>query len=181
MQVLDFKENYFDLFDIKTSFEVDKTALNIRQQQLQAMFHPDRYVSASEQDKRLSVQQASWVNEAYQTLKNPVKRARYLLEVSGLVLNDESQTTSDVTFLMEQIELREQLEACRTHQDPLSRCDQIEAALNSRAQNLSDEFVQFFESGDLNTARLISRKMQFIQRIQEQVAELQFELEEEFG
>jgi molecular chaperone HscB len=181
MQVLDFKKSYFDLFDIKVDFEVDKTVLHKRLQQLQAMFHPDRYVSANEQDKRLSVQQASWVNEAYQTLKNPVKRARYLLEVAGLELNDENQTTSDSTFLMEQIELREQLDACRTDEDPLSKCDQIEVTLKNRAQKLSDEFVHFFNSGDLNAARLISRKMQFIQRIQEQVAELQFELEEELG
>lgn len=181
MQLLDFKKNYFELFDIKTGFEVDETALHNRQQQLQAMFHPDRYATANEQDKRLSVQQACWVNEAYQTLKNPAKRARYLLEVSGLELNDENQTTSDSAFLMEQIELREQLDACRSHEDPLSKCDQIEASLKSRAQKQSDDFVQIFESGDLDAARLISRKMQFIQRIQEQVAELQFELEEELG
>ncbi len=181
MQVLDFKQNYFDLFGIKVSFEVDKMALQVRQQQLQAMFHPDRYVTASEQDRRLSVQQASWVNEAYRTLKDPVNRARYLLKNAGLELNDESQTMSDSDFLMEQIELREQLDSCRNHDDPLSKCDQIEASLKSRLQNLSCEFVQSFESDDLNAARITSRKMQFIQRIQEQVAELQFELEEEPG
>ncbi len=181
MQALDFRQNYFDLFGLKTSFDVDSAALHSQMQQLQARFHPDRYVSSSEQDKRLSVQQTSWVNEAYQTLKNPVKRARYMLEISGLELDDENQTTSDATFLMEQIELREQLDACRANEDPLSRCDQIEAALNSRAQKLFDEFVQLFESGKLDAARLISRKMQFIQRIQEQLAELQYELEEEFG
>ncbi len=181
MQALDFNKNYFELFGIEADFNVDKSALHSQQHQLQAMFHPDRFVTASEQDRRLSVQQASLVNEAYQTLINPVKRARYMLKVSGLELNDENETTSDIDFLMEQITLMEQLEACREHADPLAQCDQIEANLKCRAQQLSDEFAHSFEAGDLCGARIISRKMQFIQRIQEQVAELQFELEEEFG
>lgn len=181
MQALDFKKNYFELFGIEAGFDVDKSALQSQQQQLQSMFHPDRFVTASDQDKRLSVQQACWVNEAYQTLVNPVKRARYMLQVSGLELNDDNETTSDTEFLMEQITLREQLDECREHEDPLARCEQIEASLKCRAQQLSEEFVQSFESGDLNVARIVSRKMQFIQRIQEQVAELQFELEEELG
>lgn len=181
MQLLDFKKNYFDLFDMNVTFEVDKKALHERQQRLQSLFHPDRFVNADEQEKRLSVQQAAWVNEAYQTLENPVKRARYMLEVSGLELNDDTETTSDSAFLMDQMALREQLDACRDHEDPLSQCDQIELSLKGREQQLSDEFIEIFESGDLDAARIVSRKMLFIQRIQEQVAELQFELEEELG
>ena len=181
MQVLDFKKNYFELFDLKPGFLVDKTHLHANQQMLQSTYHPDRYVNANEQDKRLSVQQASWVNEAYLTLSNPVKRARYLLELNGLELNDETETTSDMTFLMEQLELREQLDDCPNQPDPLASCEQIEAKLNFRAQQLADEFVETFEAHKFEIARMISRKMQFIYRIQEQVQELQFKLEDELG
>ena len=68
MQSLDLKQNYFDLFDIDIGFDIEKAKLRVRQQQLQAEFHPDRFVTGSDLEKRLSVQQASWVNEAYQTL-----------------------------------------------------------------------------------------------------------------
>ncbi len=181
MKVLDLSQSYFDLFKQPLSFEIDLAQLHENQQNLQAKFHPDRFVNASDQEKRLSVQQASWVNEAYQTLANPVKRARYMLEVSGQDMKDESETTSDIEFLMEQIALREQMEEVRDKQDPLEECDNIIKHLKLRSKEISDDFSNQFESGDLQAANLVSRKMQFVQRILEQVMDLQFQLEEEFS
>ena len=177
MQTLDFKQNYFQLFDIDIDFKVDKSTLHARQQALQAKVHPDRFVTASDHQKRLSVQQASWVNEAYQTLIDPVKRSRYLLEMSGIEFND-NETTSDTAFLMEQMELREELDNCRDHPDPLTQSDSLSARLKAKANTLAEEFLTSYQSGNLDVARAISRKMQFIQRIQEQVSELQLELED---
>jgi molecular chaperone HscB len=181
MKVLDLSQSYFELFEQPLNFDIDLAQVHENQQNLQSIFHPDRYVNASDQEKRLSVQQASWVNEAYQTLANPVKRARYMLEVSGLDMKDESQTTSDIEFLMEQIELREQMEAVRDKPEPLDECDNIIKHLKHRSKQISDDFSNKFESGNLETAKLVSRKMQFIQRILEQVMDLQFQLEEEFS
>lgn len=179
MKMLDLTQSYFELFKQSLSFEINLAQVHENQQQLQAEFHPDRFVNASDQDKRLSVQQASWVNEAYQTLVNPVRRARYMLEVSGLDIKDESETTSDIEFLMEQIALREQIEVVRDKPEPLQECDNIIKHLKQRSKEISDDFSQKFESGDLETAKLVSRKMQFVQRIFEQVRDLQFQLEEE--
>lgn len=181
MKTLDLSQSYFELFEQPLSFEVDLARVHDNQQNLQAKFHPDRFVNASDQEKRLSVQQASWVNEAYQTLANPVKRARYMLEVSGLDMKDESQTTSDIEFLMEQITLREQMEEVRDKQDPLEECDTIIKHLKFRSKEISDEFSDKFKTGDLEIAKQVSRKMQFIQRILEQVMDLQFQLEEEYS
>ena len=181
MQSLDLSQSYFELFEQPLKFEVDLAQLHKSQQELQARFHPDRFVNGSDQEKRLSVQQASWVNEAYQTLFNPVKRARYILTLSGLDIKDESETTSDIEFLMEQIALREQMEEVRDKKDPLEECDNIIASLKLRSAEISDEFSQRFGAGDLDTAKLVSRKMQFIQRILEQVMDLQFQLEEEYS
>ncbi len=106
MKILDFSQSYFDLFEQPLRFEIDLKQIHENQQNLQTKFHPDRFVNASAEEKRLSVQQASWVNEAYQTLVNPVKRAHYLLEAIGQDMKNESETNSDVAFLMEQIALR---------------------------------------------------------------------------
>jgi molecular chaperone HscB len=181
MKVLDLSQSYFELFEQPLSFNIDLAQVHENQQKQQAKFHPDRFVNASDQEKRLSVQQASWVNEAYQTLANPVKRAGYMLEVSGLDMKDESQTTADIEFLMEQIALREQMEEVRDKQDPIEECDNIIKHLKIRSKEISDDFSTKFESGNLEAAKLVSRKMQFVQRISEQVMDLQFQLEEEFS
>ena len=181
MKTLDLSQNYFELFKQPLSFEIDLALVHENQQNLQAKFHPDRFVNASEQDKRLSVQQASWVNEAHGTMTNPVKRARYMLEISGVDMKDESETTSDIEFLMEQIALREQMEEAPNKQDPLEECDNIIKHLKVRLKTISDDFSNKFESGNLDTAKLVSRKMQFVQRILEQVMDLQFQLEENYS
>ena len=121
---------------MKPVFDIDNSQLHAEQQRLQAMYHPDRYVTSSERDKRLSVQVAAWVNQAYETLQDPVKRSRYLLEISGIDFPDDSTTTSDIGFLMEQIELREQVESCREGEDGLQRSDEVEARLAQRAKEL---------------------------------------------
>lgn len=159
-------------------FDIDCSRLHAEQQRLQAAYHPDRYVSASEHDKRVSVQVASWVNQAYETLQDPVKRSRYLLEISGADIPDDSTTTSDTEFLMEQIELREQVESCRHGEGGLQRSYQIETQLAHRADELAREFTSHFTAAELDKAVASSRKMQFLQRIQQQLSELQFELEE---
>lgn len=177
MQSPDLSQNYFELFGLEPTFDIDRERLQHQQRSLQASFHPDRHVNASDQDKRLSMQLASWINQAYETLQDPVKRTRYLLEVSGAEIPDDSTTTADTEFLMEQIELREQVDACRQHEDGLQRSEHIEMQLQRRASKLGDEFVAVFEKGDYASATIVYRKMQFIQRIQQQLDELQFELE----
>jgi len=178
MQSLDFKQNYFELFGLDLDFNLDREHLHARQQRLLASCHPDRYVNASEREKRLSVQMSSWINQANETLQNPVKRAAYLLQISGVEPGDESETTTDTAFLMEQIELREEMEACGSDDDALACCNQIEAKLDRRASQLAQEFVSNFVAKDLQAARLSGRKMQFIQRLQQQLSDLQFELED---
>jgi len=178
MQSPDLSQTYFELFAMNPVFAIDCSRLHAEQLRLQAIYHPDRYVSASDRDKRLSVQVAAWVNQAYETLLDPVKRSRYLLEINGIDIPDDSTTTSDTGFLMEQIEWREQVESCRHAEDGLQRSDAIETGLAQRAAELATEFVSHFEAFEFDEAVTSSRKMQFVQRIQQQLSELQFELED---
>lgn len=178
MRSPDPSQTYFELFGLKPVFDLDPAQLHSEQQRLQATYHPDRFVTADERERRLSVQMASLINQAYETLRDPVKRSRYLLEINGASIPDDSATTSDAAFLMEQIELREEIEACRHSEDALSRCEQIETRLDHRAAELARDFVIHFNAADFDAALAASRKMQFIQRIQHQLAEMQFELEE---
>jgi len=178
MQSPDLSQTYFELFGLNPVFDLEYSRLHAEQQRLQAIYHPDRYVNASERDRRVSVQVASWVNQAYETLQDPVKRSRYLLEINGMDIPDDSTTTSDTEFLMEQIELREQVQSCRHGEGGLQRSNEIETRLAHRAKELAMEFVSHFEASELDMAMASSRKMQFVQRIQQQLSELQFELED---
>ncbi|MDZ4262005.1 MAG: Fe-S protein assembly co-chaperone HscB, partial [Pseudomonadota bacterium] len=106
---MDFHQNYFELFGLPVSYDLDDNALTERYRDLQKVFHPDHFASASDQERRLSLQQAAQINSAYDTLRDPLARARYLLTLQGLEYNDESSTIRDMEFLEEQMELRERL------------------------------------------------------------------------
>ena len=179
MQSLAPDQNYFELFGLTPGFDIDATALHGAQQRLQASCHPDRYVGGSDADRRAAMQMTSLVNQAYSTLRDPVKRARYLLKLGGARLPEDSETTSDSEFLIEQLELREAVEACREAGDPLACCDRMAQRLEARADELARAFVADLDDGDLDAAVDSSRKMQFVQRIQQQLDELQFELEDD--
>lgn len=174
----DLNQNYFDLFGIPVDFQLDQNGLHDAHLRLQSVYHPDRFVNGTDQEKRLAVQKAAWVNEAYDALKNPVKRAKYMLKVGGLELNDEHETTGDTAFLMEQIELREEMDQCRSCNDPMLCCDHIIGKLDQRSKEYAASFEMLYQQGQLEEARQVSKKMQFVQRILEQIDDYQLELEE---
>ena len=107
----------FELFGLPQSFDVDLELLDTRYRGLQQAAHPDRFANASDQERRISMQHATQINEGYRTLKDPLLRGRYLLELDGHRFDDEHHTTRDAVFLMEQMELREALANVRGADD----------------------------------------------------------------
>ena len=105
-----FNENYFQLFEIEKSLFIDLNVLEDKYLELQKEFHPDKYVNASDQEKRISLQITSYINEAYNTLKNDYLKSIYLLKIEGYKLEDQNNTISDSVFLVHQMELREESE-----------------------------------------------------------------------
>ena len=101
--------NYFQLFDLPATFELDLTELGSRYLALQRKFHPDKYAAASNRDRLMSVQQTANINDAYHSLKQPLLRAEHLLALRGLKISHEQRSFTDPVFLMQQMELREQL------------------------------------------------------------------------
>ena len=93
-----FNQNYFQLFEIEQSVFIDFNILEEKYLELQKEFHPDKYVNASEQEKRLSIQITSYINEAYNTLKNDYLKSVYLLKIEGYEFEDQNNTISDTEF-----------------------------------------------------------------------------------
>ena len=180
--MFDLSRNHFELFGLPVDFIVDGDALAERYRELQRVVHPDRYASASDQEQRLALQQATQVNEAYETLKDPVKRAQYLLGLKGIDMDAQQETTRDTAFLMEQLQLREELENARNADDPAAVLDELMGRIGTMIRTLVAQMAIQFEEGtpeQLEAARESVRKMQFLNKLHAEAEALEAELEEQ--
>lgn len=160
--------DYFALFGLPESFEVDTEALAERYRELQREAHPDRHAGGDDRERRLAVQEAANINEGYRVLKDPVARARHLLERRGLPMNDETDTTMDPSFLMQQMELREQLAAVRQADDPFAALDELRRTVDGAAREQREALAADFTDGSqeaLERAREGVRKLQFLHKL----------------
>lgn len=110
-------QNHFDLFQLPQRFEIDSVQLDAAYRQVQSRVHPDKFVQAGDAEKRIAMQWATQANEAYRTLKDPLKRATYLCALQGVDLQTESNTSMPPQFLMQQMEWRESFDDARQGQD----------------------------------------------------------------
>jgi len=162
---VDFKQNYFQIFQLNCTFQVDLEVLSTRFHDLQQAVHPDKFVSASEQDKRLAVQWATQVNKGYDTLKNPMLRAIYLLELKQLEI--EHNPNLAPAFLMQQVELREALEEIEDEgEQALPQLDKYKKTVKKMLLQLEDEFsTQYLNQAELHKATQTVYKMQFTNKL----------------
>ena len=180
----DHSTTHFERFGLAQSFDVDLDLLHERYRDSQRAVHPDRFASATDQERRISMQQATLINEGYQTLKDPLKRGRYLLQLAGRNLDNEPHTNSDVNFLMEQMELREALDEVRNAADAFAELGMIMDRIADDIACLVGDVQQQFSVGgvaslDLAADRLV--KMQFYRKLQEEAMELELALEDDLG
>jgi molecular chaperone HscB len=179
--MLNLNQNYFQLFILPQQFVVDNQRLAERFRQLQAMYHPDRFATADDQQRRLSVQTTAFINEAYETLKTPRLRARYLLQLAGVDFNEDTETSKDPAFLMAQMTLREDIEDAPQANDPFAALDTIHATIRQQQTQLADAFKQAYHAKDYETAKAIVLKMRFFERINGEVRQLEEKLEDDLG
>src|SRR5258706_1485880 len=107
---MNLNQNHFELFGLPPRCAVDAAALEARYRELQREVHPDRFAAAPESERRASMQLATRVNEAYQTLKSPLRRAVYILRLRGVDPQFETNTAMPSEFLVEQMSWRERIE-----------------------------------------------------------------------
>lgn len=168
--------NYFEIFGLEETFSVELKQLAERFQAIQKSVHPDRFAHASSQEQLLAVKKSTAVNDAYQTLKNPIKRAGYILSLRGVEIPSEQITFSDNMFLMRQMELREMLAEVKFAED-------VDAAIFEVNQVLEIEFEQLFKamqvslhenSESSNKAACESlRKLKFYQKLHQELDRLE--------
>ncbi len=165
--------NHFELFGLSNQFELEGGLLSEQYRELQRRFHPDKFATASERDRLLAIQKSAQINDAYQTLKNPISRAEYILSESGLDIRGEQKTLQDMTFLMQQMELRETLEEIPSSSDPELALASLESDIlvmfKDRLKQLSSELNQ----KQLEAAADSVRKLRFVVKLQHEIEQLE--------
>jgi molecular chaperone HscB len=125
---LSLQSSDFEIFDLAPSFELDRAALDTRWKTLQREAHPDRFATANALAQRQAMQWSVRINEAYQRLKDPLKRAAYLCELNGARIEAENNTAMPAAFLMQQMQWREDLDEARSFADLERMAEEVATA-----------------------------------------------------
>lgn len=167
---------------MSVGYVIDINEISERYRDLQRVVHPDRYINATEHEQRLAMQGAAYINEAFDTLRDPLRRAQYLLRLHGLDFDPETETTTDTGFLMEQLELREELSEITQQADPLNAASALMERASVMYNRLISSMAIDFEMPDeqqLDVAREKVRKMQFLKKLHTEAEAVEARLEEE--
>ena len=158
---LNLQSTDFELFGLPQRFGQDRAAIDARWKELQREAHPDRFAGQGAAAQRVAMQWSVRINEAYQRLKNPLKRAAYLCELHGAPVNAENNTAMPASFLMQQMQWREELDEAQGAEDlaQISRqCRQAERETLLEIEQLLDQ------SHDYAAAVAQVRALMFLER-----------------
>lgn len=162
-------QNHFALFNLPTSFELDRAQLDTAYREVQSTVHPDKFVQAGDAEKRVAMQWATQANEAYQTLKDPLKRATYLCHLNGVDLQTESNTSMPASFLMQQMEWREAFDDAR-HNNNMTAMLQLEKEVQAGLRAQTANAGVAIASGDFQAAAQDIRACLFLEKFLTDIA-----------
>jgi molecular chaperone HscB len=163
---MNLQSNDFELFSVPMQFAQDGALLSARWKELQREAHPDKFAAQGAAAQRIAMQWSVRINEAYQRLKDPLKRASYLCELHGASIQAEKNTAMPTDFLMQQMQWREALEEAQTLQDFEGIADQ--STISGREMLLKIEQMLDVDR-DFTAAAQQVRSLMFIERFASEV------------
>lgn len=147
----------FAFFGLTPGFDLDSAALEEQFRALSRKLHPDRFARASAQERRFSLEQTTLLNDAYKTLRDPVRRAEHFLQLRGV----SSEPKMSPTFLEETLEDREKLLEAKMSGEPL---DGLVKAAEAKRDAALTEARKLVQAGDLQTAAERLARMKYYAR-----------------
>jgi molecular chaperone HscB len=162
-------QNHFELFHLPQQFAVDLKALDQAYRDVQNQVHPDKFARSPDAEKRVAMQWATRANEAYQTLRSPMRRATYLCELHGVDLETESNTSMAPAFLMQQMEWREALDDARAAKD-VNALAALDRELADTRRTQLDQIGAALDGQDFHQAALGVRQLMFLEKFGDEVA-----------
>jgi len=156
----------FTLFDLPRRHAIDRAELDRRWRALQSEVHPDRFTAQGDAAQRVAMQWAVRVNEAYQRLKDPLRRGAYLCELAGVPIAAERNTAMPAAFLMQQMAWREALD--EAHDLPAVQALEDEVA-DAERRMLAELAASLDERGDVAAAAAQVRALMFVRRFRDDI------------
>ena len=170
------RQDHFSLFGLSRQQGLDADRLGELYRDILSKVHPDKHAHLSASEQRLAMQWATQVNEAYQTLKDPLKRARYLLDLAGCDARLESNTAMPAEFLMAQMERREAVTEAREAGDTDS-LDRLHRQLRKELRGEYDRLQALLDAGNFGEATGVVRQLMFQEKLMQDIDEALAELE----
>lgn len=154
--------DHFTRLGLRARYDIDPAELDRQYFGFQRRLHPDRFATRSPRERALSQQQATALNEAYETLKDPLRRAAYLLRLSGRkAAVDQAVTVDDPALLMEAMEMREALAEAETVEDVTRLAAQAEEGVGDCRRDLGRAFA----AGDLDRAESLTTRLKYLGKL----------------
>ena len=166
--------NFFTLLQLPEAFVIDLETLHQNYQSIQKDIHPDRFATFDDEAKLESIRKTAQVNDAYQTLKSPIRRAEYLLQLKAINIHDEKYTAVPQDFLMQQMEWREELETYKLNKVALEKLAQD---IQKNKNDMMNQLPSFFDDKNhLNDAIRVTRELNFIEKIEQHINDALIEI-----
>ena len=166
--------NFFTLLQLPEAFVIDLETLHQNYQSIQKNIHPDRFATFDDEAKLESIKKTAQVNDAYQTLKSPIRRAEYLLQLKGINIHDEKYTAVPQDFLMQQMEWCEELE---THKLNKVALEKLAQDIQKNKNDMMNQLPSFFDDKNhLNDAIRVTRELNFIEKIEQHINDALIEI-----
>ncbi|HBU97679.1 MAG TPA: Fe-S protein assembly co-chaperone HscB [Thalassospira lucentensis] len=157
--------DHFKRFGLERSFVVDIDAVEATYLKQQQKLHPDRFASKSPREQALSSQQAASLNEAFETLKNPVARAHYMLRLAGVEPEGGGgHTVNDPELLMEAMEMREALDDA----DNRMTVDAMIKDTRKQARACENDLADAFAKDAFDTAKKLTTRLRYLMKMTEE-------------
>ena len=167
--------DYFTLFGLPAGYEIDTQALAARFQDLQRQYHPDKFASGTQAEQLAAVSHSTTINQAWQTLRHPLARAEYLLSLHGFDLASEQHTVRDTAFLMEQLELREELDEIEQAKDE-ARLESFITRVKGMFDTRHQQMVEQLNNETWDVAADTVRKLRFLDKLRSSAEQLEEKL-----
>ncbi|GGY07553.1 Fe-S protein assembly co-chaperone HscB [Paludibacterium paludis] len=166
-----FTQDYFALFGLERRFRIEVAELERARLRLAMEVHPDRNAAKTAAEQRVALMMATRVNEAYDTLKTPLGRARYLLELAGIPTLEETNTSMPAEFLIEQMQWRERIEEA-ADEGSIDSLDALSAELAGDIRRMEEALANAIDDArDLDAAALLVRKLRFLEKLEQEIGD----------
>jgi len=163
------QQNFFELLGLDRTFAVDEKSLNNAHKKLQREWHPDKF-TRSEKDRKAALDTSARINVAYDTLKKPHLRARYLLEQEGIGIEEGDANIDDIEFLDYVMGMREALDEHPDEEQLKTLKETSEKQLQECLKKAEAAFNRLSEGDDFKEqARKEASKLQYLNRMMEEI------------